>query len=199
MKPVLLSFFLMFLLMNCKPSPMAAGKYIRWIEDEDNGCCVSKKISDYEFRLQYKPVDYIIINEYKGVLPANEKFDKRKSDLSGMQYYTFEVKNDKENELMRAGISNETEYFERLEYLTSYMQDDISLVIDNDTLPCHLFHYERNYGVSPWNNFLLGFDNRTSEKSGTRKLIYNDKLLGTGPIMLTIKESDIQSAPQLKK
>lgn len=172
--------------------------YIKTVEDKESGLKIEKKIDDFSFSLLYKPAQYISLVENQGQIVSKEQFDNRVKELDQMQYYTLQITSSKSNELLKAGIQNETEYFKRLEYFMSYMQDDIVLLDGNDTLNCALFHFERNYGIAPYSNFLLGFENRGKNLYEDKTLIYDDKIFGTGKINLTIKSSDISGLPKIK-
>lgn len=186
------------LILSCEKKELGSMEFIQWIENEDNGLKVSKKIDDYDFTLQYKPLEYIFLLENKSLNPSKEAFSNRKSEMEGMQYYTLRINSEKNRELMNVGIQKEEDYYRKLEYFTSYMQGDISLIQDGDTLPCLLFHFERNYGLSPNNDFVLGFEQSEEEKKGDRTLIFNDQVLGTGTVKLSISNNDILQVPKLR-
>jgi hypothetical protein len=190
----------LLLISSCSPSSLDAISYIKWVEDEENELKVSKEIDGFSFSLQYKPVPYIILMENGGVCPADGKYNERKEELGGMQYYTLRISSDKDQDLLKAGVRNDNDYYSRLEYFTSVMQDDIKLVDGSDTIACALYHYERNYNLSPYTNVMLGFENGLQEKKGAeRTLILNDQVLGIGTIKLSIQEENIANMPELNK
>jgi hypothetical protein len=182
----------------CSPEQLMPGQYIRWVEDPENELVASRELDGFSFELQYKPVPYIILMENSGKYPGATQFWKRAAQLNGMQYYTLRISSDQDKDLLKAGIRNDNEYYSRLEYFTSIMQNDISLVSGTDTLACVLFHYERNYNLSPRSNFLLGFENPSGvSTSGERILVFQDQVFGTGIIKLTIPEQSITDLPAL--
>ena len=184
---------------NCKKDELSPVEYAAWVENESNGLKVKKNISDYEFTLLYKPLDYVVVREMKSEELKKKLLDERKKELEGMQYYTLKIKSNTSNDLMKTGISSEDEYYQRLEYFMSPAQDDISLIDGRDTLPCLLYHFERNYGLAPFNNIVLGFAKTEDKKEQKDKtLIYDDQVLGTGKIQITIKGNDIEQLPLLK-
>jgi hypothetical protein len=96
-------------------------------------------------------------------------------------------------------MRTEGDYFQRLEYLTSNVQNDISLIEGTDTIPCGLCHYERNYGLSPYANIVLGFKKASGKnEKQDRIFVYDDQIWGVGKIMLKISNSDIDNVPFMK-
>lgn len=192
------------LLTSCGKETLAPKEYVNFIRSEKSGLLVSKTIDGFEFSLLYKPCEYIALMQDKDENISKIALDEKIKLMQGMQYYTFTIKTESGQELMREGISAENEYYERLDYIVSYMQNDLSLIDGKDTLPCALFHYERNYNVAPQNNFVLGFEKPKSttgegaNNATDKTLVFNDQILGIGKLMLTINSSAIQNIPQLK-
>lgn len=183
---------------NCSPSSLDAISYIHWVENEENELQVSKEIDGFSFTLQYKPAPYIVLMENNGIFPGTTEYQQRLSELGDMQYYTLRIRSDKDHDLLKAGTRSENEYYSRLEYFTSVMQDDLQLIDGDDTMACVLYHYERNYNLSPQTSFVLGFSNNSErDPDDERILILNDQALGIGTIKLSISEDNIQNIPAL--
>lgn len=180
-----------------KPSTLNAKEYVAWIENPDNGVCITKKINDFEFAILYKPVDYIVAMESKNKNISKDSILKRKNSLKGYQYYTFRIRSFKDNEFFRTGMTSENEYYERLEYFVSNAQNDITLVEGKDTIPCAVYHFERNYGISPYNNIVLSFEEKDSLNTADKVFIYEDKVLGLGKIAIKIKANELSELPKL--
>lgn len=190
------------LLTSCGREILAPKEYVNFIRSEKSGLLVSKTIDGFEFSLLYKPCEYIALMQDKDESMSKAALDEKIKPMEGMQYYTFTIKTESGQELMREGINAENEYYERLDYIVSYMQNDLTLIDGKDTLPCTLFHYERNYNVAPQNNFVLGFEKPKAAAGANaatdKTLVFNDQILGIGKLMLTINSSAIQNIPQLK-
>lgn len=188
-------------LCSCGKKSLSAVEYVKWVSNEDNGLCAKTTIEDYEFSLLYKPLDYVALQENHGKAVSADSLEKIKKTLSGMQYYTFKIKARQSNELMANGIKEDNEYYQRLEYFMGPMQNDIELIDGKDTLACTLFHFERNYGLAPFNNFVLAFeqtDKTQQNNSRDKTLLFSDQVLGTGPVRLTIKGQQIDHTPILQ-
>ncbi len=178
-------------------------EYIAWVNNPDNGLNVKKQIGEYSFSVLYKPADYIIAMENKDIPLSTEQWQKEKDRLKDMQYYTLKIEADNGEEVLKKGIESDAEYYERLEYFMSMMQEDISLIEKQDTLPCILYHFERNYGAAPFTQMVLAFEKSEEEKQSTRKcedktIRINDRILGIGSLSMRVSGSDIQQLPKLK-
>ena len=179
-------------------------EYVDWIEDPANGLLVKKDVGDYNFTILYKPLDYIIIKEKKDDKLKKEDLQTEKSEIEDLQYFTFKIGlKANSGDLLKYNLTKVNDYYARVEYFSFAMQNDLKLLDGNDTLNCILHHFERTFGLAPYCNFVLGF--KLSENSpgkivthfSDKTLIYNDRVLGIGPIKLTVKGNNIKNIPKL--
>ena len=186
---------LLVMMGSCNPEKLSVSDYLEWVNNPENGLKVSKELNDYKFELLYKPVEYIAINEQRKLDVDTISYYHRIEELKEMQYYTLKIETLTGLEMMKAGIGSEQEYSNRLQYFSDLAQYDITLVDGGDTLTCALFHFERNYGVAPYNNIVLGFFN--NKKNNSKTLIFNERVLEVGRVKLKIKEKDINNIPEI--
>jgi hypothetical protein len=172
-----------------------ADTYIKWVENPDNGIFVTKQLNDFVFSLQYKPLPYVVMQDEKRMLTQKEMQEKTTA-FSDMQYYTFRIGTTAGSDVQRYKIDNEQQFYARLEYFSLNMQQDLQLIDNGDTLSCLLFHFERTYGIDPRSTFVLAFP-KSKNLASTKTFIYNDRVLGTGPILLSITSNDLQQIPEL--
>lgn len=191
---VLISFALW--LVSCSTPSLDPVEYAHWIEDESNGLKVSKELDDFEFELQYRPIEYVSVIESRGEPITDQALKVYQTDRSGLQYYNLKITSKVSAEMLKTGIYSEEEYRSRLYYFTGPAQYDISLVQGQDTLPCLLFHFERNYGIAPYNNIVLAFENSITNED--RQFLFFDQVLGVGTVKLTIARESIDGIPALK-
>ena len=183
------------MLLSCTQKELSVKDYLAWVNNPENGLKVSKEIKEYKIELFYKPVEYIAINEQKTTEIDTALFFQRIKEIKDFQYYTLKIESLKGTEMMRTNIASEHEYSQRLQYFSDLVQYDLSLEENNDTLSCQLFHFERNYGVAPYNNIVLGFPKPTQENAKT--LVFNDQMLGIGKIKLKIEKEKIDNIPNI--
>jgi hypothetical protein len=180
----------------CGKKSLSPKYYVDWVENENNGLSLSKEFNDVDFQILYKPINYIVAKEYLNGNLKKENISKRLLELGNMQYFTLRIKSKSSNELLNANISNENEYYQRLEYFMGPMQDDIKLIENNDTIPCAIHHFERSYGLAPYNNFVIAFASSKINNSD-KYFVFEDKILGTGTVTFKIKQQDINNIPNL--
>lgn len=194
-KYYILFFLCSTMLFSCTQKELSVKDYLAWVNNPENGLKVSKEIKDYKIELFYKPAEYIAINEQKTTEIDTALFYQRIKEIKDFQYYTLKIESLKGTEMMRTNISSEHEYSQRLQYFSDLVQYDLLLEENNDTLTCQLFHFERNYGVAPYNNIVLGFPKPTQENAKT--LVFNDQILGIGKIKLKIEKENIDNIPNI--
>lgn len=182
---------------SCSSDELEIKDYLAYVKNPDNGLKISKDLNEYQFELQYKPVEFIAINEQRTTQIDTALFDQRIKELNGLQYYTLKIQSLTGAEVMRTGISSEQEYGNRLQYFSDLAQYDMRLVDGNDTLTCALFHFERNYGVAPYNNIVLGFSKIAGENN-TKTFTFNEQALGVGKVKLKVAKQDINNIPKVK-
>ncbi|MDQ3110676.1 MAG: hypothetical protein M3R17_12350 [Bacteroidota bacterium] len=179
-----------------KIQELPVAEYIQWVESEESGLHATKTISDYTFELQYKPLDYVVLQDKKqnDLTPAGLK--AAKEDISDMQYYTFRIQVPKGKDANKYGLSNDQEFYGRLQYFSLEMQQDLELIENGDTLPCLMFHYERTYGIDPRATFVMAFSSR-GNSGADKTLLFSDHTLGVGTVLITISGNDIKNTPAL--
>ena len=180
-------------------SELAPASYVRWVKEEDHGLRVAKQIKELEFTAQYKPLDFIVAQEQRSETLEKELLETRKAELgTDYLYYNFRIKNIEGNlSPLGAGANSDQIYQQRLGYFTFDAQQDLYLLHGQDTLPCSLFQFVRNYDIAPYIEFALGF-----KKSGAITeditFVFEDKVLGIGKTQLLFKEAIFKDLPKIK-
>jgi hypothetical protein len=187
------------------PLKLSIDKYTEWYEQEDHGLLVTKKIGAYNYAAAYKPYEYEVIR-------GNSNRDSVNRDLKltpGLQYFTFRISKENYNdELLKADISDVAEYGRRIEYFSFHVQNDIKLYDGNDTLDCAMVHYERTYGVAPFLTLVVSFPLTEREKDAyrqkkypaynTKTISFDDVVFGNGKINLTIDAESLNEMPAIE-
>jgi hypothetical protein len=180
-------------LFACSKKQVSAGDYVKYVEEESNGLKVSKNMGDIKYLLQYKPIDYVLLKEN----PTEPKI--KKEDVEGMQYFTLSYAlTNQEKDVLRYNLSGQADYYERVNYMSYGLQQDIYLVDGKDTLPCILFNFVRAYGLSPKADVMLGFEKNKSGKTEDKLIVLVDKVFNGGIIKLKVSKKDIEKIPQVK-
>lgn len=195
-------FFLLLvavLLYSCNKERLNPMEYASYIEDPANGLKLDKTVNGYTFTLLYEPVEYKIVKDYRGKVLSKQTLEEECLLYDSLQYFLLRIKNNNSEDVLKSGLTNEAEYYGRIQYLTSVVQQDLHIVEGSDTLPCVLSHFERDYNLSPYVTLVLGFrSNINPGKGASDKLfIYEDNAFGTGTIKLQVKADDIDNIPAL--
>jgi len=193
---------------SCTKSQLAPRSYMSWIENESNGLKTTRVSGDFKFSLQYKPLEYVVMLNERNTNMDKATMEKEMEEIKDMQYYTLKINsNDEKAEMLRTNLSETNEYYRRIEYFSFHLKNDVYLIDGTDSLPCGLFHFERGYGISPDNNFLLAFPLSKKEielrKQGKKyfeekTLIYKDRFLNTGTVRLEIKKNALENIPAVR-
>ncbi len=187
-------FCALFSILGCSKEKLDPLNYRIWVKNEENGLNRAKKVGDYTIRVQYKPIDFVILSE----LGSKGKYDSKtieakKEDLKGMQYYDLYLGN-VGGDFIKSQSSSEKDLYDRIYYYSFSFANDIKLIDGKDTLNCDLFHFEKDYDLGKEKRFLLGFENLSENEND--KIIYIDsKAIGLAIIKIQIKNKDIKNTP----
>ncbi len=166
-------------------------------EEKDKGF-YETKLKDVNFKLSYIPAEAMALRELGDLSQASQaSFDTLVKSYEGVLFFDMAISIDHFNEeMIHYGIvtNDEASFENRVAYYAFGMQKDINLISGKDTIPCTVYHYERNYGVSPQNHFMLGF--RASHVKEL-VLVYDNQLLATGPVKFALKEQDLTYHPKI--
>jgi hypothetical protein len=175
-------------------------EYLEWIRNHENGLFREEEIDDLTFSVFYKPVEYVVLHELMSSEISIDSFQNYYARYEGLQYFTLSIRSRHDEDILRHNLSNERQYYERIDYCSFRMQTDLQLVDGKDTLACRIFHYERTYQVAPYTNFVLAFEDKSSPSGSSEKdktLIFHDQAFGKGIVKLKLKAKDLNKVPKL--
>ena len=130
--------------------------YLRDNSVNDNTIKIKTKatVINSSKKVKYGSIDYIVRN-----MPNT--FD------STVKLFILDISKDK-------GIESSKIDFTNIEYLSSGFQKDIKLLVNKDTIPCTIFHFENFGSTTPYLRFEIGF--RLTNNDSMYKLLINDKI-----------------------
>lgn len=203
--PVLIS---VTVLSSCKQKELDPEAYVAWVENPANGLNTTKEAGDFKFSLQYKPLSYVALLNLEKENTGKQQLLKTMEEMKDLQYFTLRINSKTgESEMLQTNLETTDEYFYRVEYFSFHLKKDLYLLDGNDSLPCVIAHFERSYGISPNNSFILAFPLSEKEKALKIKgekditdkvLVYNDQYLQTGQVKLKIEKNSFNHIPELK-
>ena len=183
------------LLFGCS-TDLPPSQYLAWMAKNRDALTTAQQQGLIVTSLAYLPADWLALNE---VGPDHlEQIAATCKQYEGLQYYRLRVAlNSGQGDVLQFGAGSTDEYYQRVEYFSFGLQNDLHLLAGADTLPCKLFHFERNYGAAPYIDFMLGFEEKT-DNHFDRTVIYDDRVYSDSLIRLTIPAERIQQIPSLK-
>ena len=192
-------FFILLIVTGCKKvSVVDAANYVKYVDNPDNGLIQEYKNEDKALQIttQYKPTEYLAIKEIGPTAFHPDSILTLAKEFEGGHHFGFTISSLQSGyDVIKEKLSPKA-YLDRVTYLTGAIRNDFKLLVGLDTVPCTIAHYERNYNISPNNNFMLvcPYSGVTDEDL---TLIYDDKIFGEGKLEFTIKNKNIKNTPKL--
>lgn len=194
---VLLMFVMLF--SACK-NALNGPEYIKYLQEEQHGLRKKIKVGEWEYLMQYKTNDYIVLmenrNNQKGF---NSK--KRKEELKGSVGFNISFKvADGAISPMRYNLTSKDEYDQRLNYFLNYAGKYIRLIYDyKDTILPSGYLFENNYNLAPQETMVVTFNlpDGSAQPEKDMQLYYNDVLFKNGIIKAIFSVKDLKKVPEL--
>lgn len=200
MKTVTNICLMMLLLLQCAcRHQLKPDAYIRYVKDSSNGLVKIATIDGWEYTIQYKPADYIIYLEGKGVY-TDSFVTKERDRLKGTVWFDIDIRRtDGSITPLRYGVSSLDEYNSRLDYYLNHAQEDIALAYGTDTLKPMSYLFENNYNLTPQQTMVVGFALPEGQESikAPMQLSYRDRIFKNGIIKATYRQKDLKNIPHL--
>lgn len=178
---------------NMSSEKLKPAEYVAWVTDKKNGLKVEKTIGEFTYTTQYKPLPYVALLELQKENVSAVELKQKMDEYSGLQYFTFQISTDSQDELLKKNLSETNEYYRRIQYFSFDMQKDLKLIEGKDTLDCELYHFERVYGIAPYARFVLGFPKTNNNDDKT--LFLDEQIFGSGKIYLTVQAKNSNQLP----
>ncbi len=200
MKKLILILIVFSLSLSCKRNSLSASDYVQYVKDPRNGLIVDHVAKNFKFSLQYEPLDYLTLKEIRNTKFSPEIFESTRKQFGNSIYFDFIITTlNQQDDLLKEKDS--IQFNKRLNYFSFDFNQKVELIDGIDTLHCLLHHFERNYGISPENHIALAFENFKHQpgKSTNNELlfIYNDEVLQTGKITISINKKSLFEIPGL--
>ena len=181
--------------LDVKPSEL-----VQYVRNVDHGLLQSETSGQIKAEIQYKPIPFLIANEFRRNQITEEEYEKRFRELKGSQYYNLKIELPglQGQNLVNYNVRNEEELQRRLYYLSFGIQNDIRLVEGSDTLQPMICHFERSYDLAPHRTFVLAFEQKEETALHDKTLILDSSLLSKEPIRLKVSREALQNIPNIK-
>lgn len=180
---------------SCQKGELNAIEFEKWMKSSKS-LEMKKDMGEHAYTLRFIPEDWMAYSNLNKNYTAAE-FESKKKDASDMYYFKLEIdiKSGQQN-LLKNGLKNDDEYFQRLYYVSYLMKQDIAMRMGDITYPCKLYSYERAYDLNSKLSFMLGFEKP--------KLLTDDIVIEIRPqlfsderVKFMLDKSVINSIPKL--
>lgn len=190
---ILLVLIIGFVFSKCTTDSLSPYDLVVWVDDEQNNLIKKQVVANLEYKLQYRPVDYIIAREIKKNNINSLEYKERVKELEGMEYFKFTLTSlDSKKNVFEINNSE----INKTEYVSFEMAKDFKMIMNNKEIPCELYHFEQQNGIYQSINILLGF---VKPKTQTNEftLSFENNLNNEGKINFYFSKDDIQEIPTM--
>lgn len=188
-------------LVSSKPKEVGPLEYMEYVNEENNGLYKKKVVGNYQYSVQYKPLDYEALRNLSLETLNASNMDSMRHLISDMQYFTFSIANvNGGNDFIKSTTNNYGEYQQLLNYLSNDIYKDFLLVSGEDTLSCLMHHFERTFSISPDAKIVLAFGLPKGKKSNDfedKTFVFTDRIFKTGIIKMKISAEAIKNCPSI--
>jgi hypothetical protein len=192
----ILGLFCLIFLCACTSKRVQPNNYLDWYKQHSDDFVSSKSVGPFGFQLTYLPVEILVLQEYGAEAATSPAWDSLLADRGDFDYYSLRIVSKESNTpILKHPAWSIQDYQQRVQYMAFQMQHDIKLLRGSDTSHCALYHFERSYDVTPFTTLMLAFP--SGEQTAT--FLYNDQVLGLGPVMMPARKPESQSIPTFNR
>jgi hypothetical protein len=184
------------LFASCSPDSLAPAEYVQYTQNAKNGLHVSMVADSFTYDLQYEPASYYVLKKVNPYDFEASELDTIIAEAQELEHFNLRLGHQVESEYLRIGQTDPDGYFERLRFYSFDVQKHLFLIQSTDTLPCLGVQFDRTYGMTPFINLSLTFENRKDEKIDEQKLVYFDPLRNNTIVPFEITQ--MHTIPKLK-
>lgn len=172
--------------------------YIAFFEKPDNGFAKKISTTDITYLIQTKTPEYIALKENNSQHIDNEVVKARIRSLDSSVWFAIKIMSAKGDvNPLKNNTTSLDEYNMKLNYFLSDAQNFFTLEYGNKQQAQIAYYFENSYGVTPYETIVIGFKLSDNLYNKEINLRYDDHLLNTGIIKMSISGDDLSNKPQL--
>lgn len=164
--------------------------YLMYMEDVSNEYRRTISSGEISYTIQFATPEYIACKDNRSNV---EGIQARVSELEENIFFIIHIA---ENPNKSSVESSQCNPEQKAMYYQFEAMKDISLVADEQAFIPTTYHYEDNYGLTPYNTIVVGFDRPTG--ANNLQLVFHDRFNDKPYIKSTYTEADIKKLPKLK-
>lgn len=186
------------LIHGCKPDTLRPDELLSFIRDPRHGLVQISETGNWQLQFQYKPPAAVALISLEGSKHAAD-FERELQNSTG--FWDFEL-------IMRPSVSHSIEAIlphsaDSLETTSNHlafgMQNNISLWVNGDSIPCTFYHLQPIGKVDNAFHVLLSFERPQSISDWRQDLliVLDEPLFGTHPNRFHWSKNDLYELPKL--
>ncbi|MBK7149049.1 MAG: hypothetical protein IPH78_09565 [Bacteroidetes bacterium] len=193
MRVVSIIFIVTVILSGCKKAELTPEQYKQWLAKEE---ALNKTVNmgDYRYTVRLLPNDWVA---YTLCQNCNaDKLTAKLNEVGDLRYFAVTIDNIAGSDnLLKKNIGKESEYFERLYYVSYMMKEDLELISNGKHHKPVLYSYERVYDLSSRVSFMTAFASDSVEEDFTLKI--SPKFFSRDPVTFRFKQKALHNLPKL--
>lgn len=180
--------------------PLNEEQYQQFLRDPAHGLVQQVVNGTSTATCTYLPVDLLLARDLGGaeevVLPA--AVDSVRRSYAGRTYFSLSLARGK-TEIENQFLSDQLAYAQSLEYLSSGIAQDVSLITPaRDSVAAMASTYSRLYGGTKKSTVLLVFDTRTLDLSQGFSVSFRDTRFNLGALRFSFTAAALRGLPALQ-
>lgn len=165
-------------------------EYKSFVDDETNGFIQSQTVGEFKLSAKLLPSEYIAALNMNTNGANKESFYKDVKTNRPFYNILFRIEGleQKSEDPLEFNVSKE-EYQKRLGYMMSFIDDDLKVVVGDDTLDCIMHHLERSYHMTSFHNIQCVFEKKNPTIKDDIQFVYDDQMLNIGKVTFKFDKS----------
>lgn len=185
------SFLLITLTMFCcscnRSQVRTPADLIQYLEEKEHGYVSKIKTGNVVYSIQLATPQYMAAKETADAGNASTLFAQRVKELDGHLFVLLRIESRQ---------NNPGDAERRVSYYAGAAQSDIILRYGDKLLTPVSYHFEDNFGLSPYNTIVVAF--ATGTKPEDAALVFNDRYAGNPMIRASFSAEQISNIPAIK-
>ncbi len=187
-------------------------QFNEWLNTPANGCMGVRRIAGVRISCKYQPPQYISLkdmsNPSMSTMKGGANFENSLARQNKMLTFLLTIGPDKElpeqrqaGSVMYEGVANREEYVERVFSTNFYMEQNLTLYMDNEMYKPALCILENVYELSDQRNFIVTFvgDKVKNINDGEEYILeYDDPYFEMGKVQFRFASTDLKNARNIK-
>lgn len=164
----------------------------------ETGLITEKAMQEVVYQVRQVPLEYQVLQDV-GAQTNQAAFERAMEESKGLRYFEMRLQPVKgASAVTNQGVHSEADWKQRDEYLSFNLGRHLSMVVNNDTIPCAFAHRVASHDMTPFTSFWLGFEGPANAATADVQLIYNDPFFNHGPLKFLLSGEALNALPTIQ-